>query len=62
MEDMEEELVDIANLSVLGNDEVRLEMQLIPTNDKNYPAPENTTEIKNQGEVVYNSYWGHGGI
>ena len=62
MEDMEEELVDIAKFSVLGNDEVRLEMQLIPTNDKNYPAPENTTEIKNQGEVVYNSYWGHGGI
>ena len=38
MEDMEEELVDIANLSVLGNDEVGLESQLVPTNDDNSPA------------------------
>ena len=51
--------MELANLAVLGEDEVGLAIYLIPTNDNNAPAPENMPESKNQWEVVYNVYWGH---
>ena len=62
VEEMEEEVVELANLSVLGEEEVGLEMQLEPNNDDNTPAPYNVTESKNQGESIYNADWGHDGI
>ena len=57
-----EEVVELANLAVLGEDKVGLEMQLVPTDDENSPAPENLSASSNQGESVYNVYWGHDGI
>ena len=45
-------------LEVLGEDEVGLEMQLVPTGCDNSTAPLKIPEITNQAEVVYNADWG----
>ena len=57
-----EEVVELANLAFLGDDEVGLEMQLIPTDDENSLTPENVPASSNQGEAVYNADCGHDGI
>ena len=54
---MVEEVLDITNLEVLGDDEVGLEMKLVSTNDYNDPAPESAPESTNQEEAVYNVDW-----
>ena len=38
-EEMVEEVVDLANLVVLGDDEVGLAFRIIPTADDNAPVP-----------------------
>ena len=43
-EDVLEEVLDITNLAVLVDDEVGLEMKLVPTNDYNDPTPESAPE------------------
>ena len=62
MEDILEEVLELANFSVLCADKFGLAMQLVPTNDENYLAPENVPASKNQGEEVYNIYCGSDGI
>ena len=39
VEDMAEEVVDLANLEVLGGDEVGLEIQIMNTDDDNASDP-----------------------
>ena len=39
MEDISEELVELANLSLLGEDEVGCSMQLVSTDDEHAPSP-----------------------
>ena len=51
---MEEEVVELAKLAVLGEDEVGLIIYIVPTNDENSPNPENVPEIPNKVEAVYN--------
>ena len=46
-------------LAVLVEDDVGLEMQLVPTNDGSDTDPENVPEITNQGETMYNDDQGH---
>ena len=58
-EEVEEEVVELINLAVLDEDEVGLEIQFIPNDYANDPAPENVPASTNQGEVVYNVDWGH---
>ena len=41
VEDMADEVVELANVAVLGEDEVGLTMQLIPNDDDNATSPEN---------------------
>ena len=48
--------------SLLGDDGVRLEMQLIRTDNENTPAPEKPPESTNQEESMYNTNWVHGKI
>ena len=62
MEEMATEVVELVNLAVLGDDEVGLEMQFMPTDDEKAPAAENVPASKNKGEEVYNTDWVHGGI
>ena len=59
---MTDKEVELANLSVLGEYEVGLEMKLVLTNGGNDPTPENVPESSNQGEEVYNTDLGHDGI
>ena len=59
---MAEELAELENLEFLGEDQVGLEIQLVPISDINSPTPENVPESKNQWKLVYNMNWGHGGI
>ena len=51
--------MELTNLAVLGDDEVRLSIKLIPTDDENYSVPENILESTNQGESMYHAYWVH---
>ena len=46
----------------MGEDEVGLEIKIVPTYDDNDTSPQNVPESKNQGDEVYNAYWEHGGI
>ena len=48
------ELVALANLVSLVEDEVGLIMYIVPTNDNNYSSPESIPESTNQEEEVYN--------
>ena len=50
--------MELANLSVLGEDEVGLLIQIMPTDDDNALTPENVPAITNQGEAVYNAHYG----
>ena len=54
---MAEKELELASFKVLGEDEFRLAIQIGPTNDENYPSPENVTESIKKGEVLYNAYW-----
>ena len=46
-EDMAEEVVELTNLLVLGEEEVGSAIQLMPTDDDNVPAQENIPESSN---------------
>ena len=49
MEEMAHEALELAKISVLGEYEVGLAMQLILTNDGNSFTPENLSASSNQG-------------
>ena len=59
MEYMVEEVAEFKIFSVLGEDEVGLEIQLGTIDDDSSPSPENVPESTNQGEEVYNADCGH---
>ena len=59
---MAEEVVEIENLAVLGEDEVGLAMNLVRNDDNDASAPENVPEISDQGGAMHNTDWGHGFI
>ena len=61
MDYMVEEVAEFENFSVLGEDEVGLEIQLGTIDDDSSPSPENVPESTNQGEEVYNAGYLHGG-
>ena len=46
-EEMAEEVVELTNLLVLGEEEVGSAIQLMPTDDDNVPAQENIPESSN---------------
>ena len=45
-----EEVLEIVTLEVLVDDEVRISMYIVPTNDDNVNAPEKSPESTYQGE------------
>ena len=59
MEEMADKVVELANLAVLGEDEIGLAMHIVLNDDENAPSPENVPASTDKGEVVYNAEWGH---
>ena len=55
MEDAVEEVVELSNLAVLGEDEVGLAIKFVPTYDDIDTAPENFLTFLNQVEAVCNA-------
>ena len=59
MEEMADKVVELANLAVLGEDEIGLAMHIVLNDDENAPSLENVPASTDKGEVVYNADWGH---
>ena len=59
VDDVAEEVLEITNLALLGEDEFGLVMHIVLTGYENSPSPENMPEITNQGEAVYNADFFH---